>query len=149
MFTRFKQNVRTYPRTAAVVGCLYLGAILGSVITGAVMHLKFGVELLTLAELVGLVAFVDVLTYVWVSADPMRLTMLVELLNRFEGRTPSAFCPLECEECESSLIDDEEGQDVAEYAVMLAVMLVIVIGVVRLVGGSANTVFSQIGSKIQ
>jgi len=48
-----------------------------------------------------------------------------------------------------SLWNDERGQDVAEYAVMLAVMLVIVIGVVRLIGSSASTVFSQIGSKIQ
>jgi len=47
------------------------------------------------------------------------------------------------------LWNDERGQDVAEYAVMLAVMLAIVIGVVRLIGSSASTVFSQIGSKIQ
>jgi Flp pilus assembly pilin Flp len=47
------------------------------------------------------------------------------------------------------LIQNEEGQDVAEYAVMLAVMLVIVIGVVRLIGSNASNVFSEIGSKIQ
>ena len=41
---------------------------------------------------------------------------------------------------------EESGQDVAEYAVMLAVILVIVIGTVRLIGGSANNVFSQVGS---
>lgn len=41
---------------------------------------------------------------------------------------------------------DEKGQDVAEYAVMLAVILVIVIGTVRLIGGSANNVFSQVSS---
>ncbi|HXB99810.1 MAG TPA: hypothetical protein VNU74_05385 [Terriglobales bacterium] len=40
----------------------------------------------------------------------------------------------------------EDGQDVAEYAVMLAVILVIVIGTVRLIGGNANNVFSQVGS---
>ena len=44
---------------------------------------------------------------------------------------------------------DESGQDVAEYAVMLAVILVIVIGTVRLIGGSANNVFSQVGSQMQ
>src|ERR1035441_2259140 len=38
---------------------------------------------------------------------------------------------------------DEEGQDIAEYAVMLAVILVIVIGTVRLIGSNANTVFSR------
>jgi Flp pilus assembly pilin Flp len=43
---------------------------------------------------------------------------------------------------------DERGQDVAEYAVMLAVILVIVIGTVRLIGGNANNVFSQVGSSM-
>ena len=41
---------------------------------------------------------------------------------------------------------DEQGQDIAEYAVMLAVILVIVIGTVRLIGTSANNVFSQVSS---
>ena len=36
----------------------------------------------------------------------------------------------------------DEGQDIAEYAVMLAAILVIVIGTVRLVGSNANIVFS-------
>jgi len=44
---------------------------------------------------------------------------------------------------------DEQGQDVAEYAVMLAVILVIVIGTVRLIGSHADSVFSQVGSSIQ
>jgi pilus assembly protein Flp/PilA len=44
------------------------------------------------------------------------------------------------------LWSEESGQDVAEYAVMLAVILVIVIGTVRLIGTNANTVFSQVGS---
>ena len=44
---------------------------------------------------------------------------------------------------------DERGQDVAEYAVMLAVILVIVIGTVRLIGTHADSVFSQVGSSIQ
>jgi len=43
---------------------------------------------------------------------------------------------------------EEDGQDVAEYAVMLAVILVIVIGTVRLIGSNANTVFSQVGSSL-
>ena len=45
--------------------------------------------------------------------------------------------------------NDEQGQDIAEYAVMLAVILVIVIGTVRLIGTNANVVFSQVGSAIQ
>jgi Flp pilus assembly pilin Flp len=47
------------------------------------------------------------------------------------------------------LLHNEEGQDIAEYAVMLAVILVIVIGTVRLIGGNANNVFSQVASSIQ
>ena len=43
---------------------------------------------------------------------------------------------------------EESGQDVAEYAVMLAVILVIVVGTVRLIGGNANNVFSQVGSQM-
>ena len=46
------------------------------------------------------------------------------------------------------LWSEEHGQDVAEYAVMLAVILVIVIGTVRLIGGNANNVFSQVGSAL-
>jgi len=42
----------------------------------------------------------------------------------------------------------EEGQDIAEYAVMLAVILVIVIGTVRLIGSNANNVFSSVASGI-
>ena len=47
------------------------------------------------------------------------------------------------------LWNDDRGQDIAEYAVMLAVILVIVIGTVRLIGSNANNVFSQVGSAIQ
>ncbi len=43
----------------------------------------------------------------------------------------------------------EEGQDIAEYAVMLAVILVIVVGTLRLIGSSANTVFSSAASTLQ
>jgi Flp pilus assembly pilin Flp len=43
---------------------------------------------------------------------------------------------------------NDEGQDIAEYAVMLAVILVIVIGTVRLIGTNANSVFSQVASGI-
>ena len=44
---------------------------------------------------------------------------------------------------------DEQGQDIAEYAVMLAVILVLVIGTVRLIGTNANTAFSTVASSIQ
>jgi len=44
---------------------------------------------------------------------------------------------------------DDKGQDIAEYAVMLAVILVIVVGTIRLIGSNANTVFSSAASSIQ
>lgn len=47
------------------------------------------------------------------------------------------------------LWNDEHGQDIAEYAVMLAVILVIVVGTIRLIGSNANNVFSKVGSAIQ
>jgi Flp pilus assembly pilin Flp len=49
----------------------------------------------------------------------------------------------------SRLWREQEGQDIAEYAVMLAVILVIVVGTVRLIGSNANTVFSNVASSIQ
>jgi Flp pilus assembly pilin Flp len=45
-------------------------------------------------------------------------------------------------------ISNEEGQDIAEYAVLLAVILVLVVGTVRLIGSNANNVFSQTASSI-
>jgi Flp pilus assembly pilin Flp len=47
------------------------------------------------------------------------------------------------------LWSSEEGQDIAEYAVMLAVILVLVIGTVRLIGGNANNAFSTVASTLQ
>lgn len=46
------------------------------------------------------------------------------------------------------LWSDERGQDVAEYAVMLAVVLVIVVGTIQLIGGNANNVFSSVASSV-
>jgi len=43
---------------------------------------------------------------------------------------------------------NDEGQDIAEYAVMLAVILVIVVGTIRLIGGNANNVFSSVASSL-
>jgi Flp pilus assembly pilin Flp len=43
---------------------------------------------------------------------------------------------------------DQDGQDIAEYAVMLAVILVIVVGTIRLIGSNANNVFSNVASSI-
>ena len=44
---------------------------------------------------------------------------------------------------------EDQGQDIAEYAVMLAVILVLVVGTIRLIGSNANTAFSSAASSIQ
>jgi Flp pilus assembly pilin Flp len=49
----------------------------------------------------------------------------------------------------NGLWSNEEGQDIAEYSVMLAVMLVIIVSAIRLIGANAGNVFSQVGSAIQ
>ncbi len=48
-----------------------------------------------------------------------------------------------------TLWTNDDGQDIAEYAVMLAVILVIVVATIRLVGSNSNTVFSNVASSIQ
>jgi Flp pilus assembly pilin Flp len=48
-----------------------------------------------------------------------------------------------------NLIWSDEGQDIAEYAVMLAVILVLVVGTVRLIGTNANNAFSSAASALQ
>ncbi len=69
-----------------------------------------------------------------------------------QARTlPLAHAQIEGEEMAKFLKrfwSEEEGQDVAEYAVMLAVILVIVVGTIRLIGGNANNVFSSVSSSI-
>jgi Flp pilus assembly pilin Flp len=47
------------------------------------------------------------------------------------------------------LWNEDEGQDIAEYAVMLAVILVLVVGTIRLIGSNANNAFSNAASAIQ
>jgi Flp pilus assembly pilin Flp len=48
-----------------------------------------------------------------------------------------------------NLWQEDAGQDIAEYAVMLAVILVLVVGTIRLIGSNANNVFSSAASSIQ
>lgn len=73
---------------------------------------------------------------------PIELGQYVRTLPAFLGREPvNRFL--------QALWSDDSGQDIAEYAVMLAVILVIVVGTIRLIGSNANTVFSQVGSAIQ
>ena len=49
----------------------------------------------------------------------------------------------------SGMWADDSGQDIAEYAVMLAVILVIVVATVKLIGGKSNNIFSEVASSIQ
>jgi len=42
----------------------------------------------------------------------------------------------------------EEGQDVAEYALILAVIVLLVVVTVRLIGSSSTNIFSTVGSSI-
>ncbi len=44
---------------------------------------------------------------------------------------------------------NDGGQDIAEYAVMLAVILVLVVDTIRLVGSNANNAFSSVASSLQ
>jgi Flp pilus assembly pilin Flp len=48
----------------------------------------------------------------------------------------------------AALWSEDDGQDIAEYAVMVAVILIVVVGTLRLVGSNSNTVFSQVASSI-
>ncbi|PYX41756.1 MAG: Flp family type IVb pilin [Acidobacteria bacterium] len=47
------------------------------------------------------------------------------------------------------LWSEEQGQDIAEYAIMLAVILVVVVGTLRLIGSNANSAFSSVASTLQ
>jgi Flp pilus assembly pilin Flp len=47
------------------------------------------------------------------------------------------------------ILQQEDGQDVAEYAVMLAVILAVVVGTIHMIGSGANNVFSSVASTIQ
>jgi Flp pilus assembly pilin Flp len=84
-------------------------------------------------------------------------TILLEELVYFQGRRfPKGEVDRQDHRKESpvakllkQLWNEESGQDIAEYAVMLAVILVIVVGTIRLIGSNANNVFSNVGSAIQ
>jgi Flp pilus assembly pilin Flp len=49
----------------------------------------------------------------------------------------------------SVLCRDDRGQDIAEYAVMLGVILTIIVATIRMIGSHADNVFSSVGSAIQ
>jgi Flp pilus assembly pilin Flp len=43
---------------------------------------------------------------------------------------------------------DDYGQDIAEYAIILAVLLVLAIGVVKLIGTNSTAVFTAVAAKV-
>src|SRR5438128_226194 len=47
------------------------------------------------------------------------------------------------------LWNDDSGQDIAEYAVMLAVILVLVVGTIPLAGSNASNAFASFSSTLQ
>ena len=47
------------------------------------------------------------------------------------------------------LVCRNDGQDVAEYAVMSATILVVIIAIMRLTGTNATAVFSHFGDKLR
>lgn len=64
-------------------------------------------------------------------------------LNGFRGHSAMSVSTI------LNLWVEDEGQDIAEYAVMLAAIMVIVVGTIRLVGSHTNTVFSSVASNLQ
>lgn len=49
----------------------------------------------------------------------------------------------------SSVWSREDGQEITEYAVLVAVTLLIVVGTMRLIGGNTNNAFSSVASNVQ
>lgn len=162
MLTRFKMNVTKYPRLAVA----WLVLLVIAVAENVVLPRLVGIEHALLGDAVVALVLAG-LIYLWIVRSGSRTSWMVNVLDALEGRTAcggdsapedeidydeNTGCGDEnCTACHpvQDLINDERGQDVAEYAVMLAVMLVIVIGVLRLIGGNAANVISAVGSQIQ
>ena len=48
-----------------------------------------------------------------------------------------------------SLWSDEQGQDIAEYAVILAVGLILVVGMARLIGLRTHSIFGEVAREMR
>lgn len=126
------QNAKLYPKFATFIVAVY-GA--GAGIAGLLSILFVGTPgafFFHVALGLFIVFFADVVIYFVVAADSERTNAFLAAINKIEG-----------------FVSDDSGQDVAEYAVMLAVIIVIAVGTIHLIGSSAGNVFSEIGSKIQ
>ena len=47
-----------------------------------------------------------------------------------------------------SFMNDESGQDLLEYALLVALIALVAFGAVQLAGNSVNTIFSNIASQL-
>jgi Flp pilus assembly pilin Flp len=50
--------------------------------------------------------------------------------------------------CLRKIWNDDQGQDIAEYALMLTVILLVVVGAVTSIGSHANTIFNTVASQL-
>jgi Flp pilus assembly pilin Flp len=48
-----------------------------------------------------------------------------------------------------NILLSEDGQDVAEYAILAALILIVMMATIRLIGANASNIFSQVGSAIE
>lgn len=124
------QRLRMYPKFATFsIACYVVAGLWAAVVTKLAGRHDY-VFFILLA--LGIVLFSEIVIAIIIVNTPDGIARFRGIVNRFEG-----------------IVSDENGQDVAEYAVMLAVILAIAIGTIHLIGSQASTVFSQIGSKIQ
>jgi hypothetical protein len=124
MFAIFKMNVRRFPRTFLILCVAIIGEVIIDIRRGTKDDLY-----LTLAVLgvIGLAFGIDLL-------------VLKFRTTEVEGCNDP--------ECSMCSLKNDEGQDVAEYAIMLAVILAITLGVIHLIGSAAGNVMSSVGSQI-
>lgn len=78
-----------------------------------------------------------------------RLPQIDSILRQSGLRRDTEQVTRKMKELLRSIIQDDSGQDIAEYAIMLAVILIIVVGTVKLIGSNANSTFSNVASSLQ
>lgn len=86
----------------------------------------------------------------WKSKPPLpRSRKKLHLNHASLGYHNNAICAVSKTMSVLSKLWDDGGQDIAEYAIMMAVILAIVVGTIRLIGSNANNVFSSVASAVQ
>jgi len=90
------------------------------------------------------------LLWLWGVKSPTKTNVLTLFLHLIATKLwTSSGVHMNNEQFFQTLWSNQQGQDIAEYAVMLALILVLVVGTVRLVGSNANNAFSSVASSIQ